>query len=80
MAVEQQFAVRLREVEAIFHGAFFHVTVDGLLGDLQDLGGLSNGDEVFIVGQHCVLDRFCNRLGDGGFQYFVEEGLKHIIG
>ncbi len=66
--------------EGRFLGTFLAVPVDGLLGDAKDLGGRGHVDAFRVLLHDCILYRFGDRLGDGGFQHFFEEGLKHIVG
>lgn len=76
---EEHLSSRLGIVKALFLRAFLAIAIDSLLGDVEDSGGFLNVDLLVVLLYYGLLDRFGDRLGDGGFQHFVEEGLKHVV-
>ena len=76
---EEHLSTRLGVVEAFFLRAFLAIAIDSLLGDVEDSGGFLHVELLVVLLYDGFFYRFGDRLNDGGFQHFVEEGLKHIV-
>ena len=76
--LKEPFAVHEGVWQARFGLSGVAVAEYGAGGDVEDSCRFLDVYHFRALLEHGVFYRFGDRPGDGGFQYFVEEGLKHI--